>query len=125
MAATTTKAISEGGYATAAWVGLAKNETGTAVDIGALRGDKTVEIKVNNADGDSVTIQGSIDKLSWYTLRGDDFVDNEEFRVPLSAIAVSSMYKIVENPRYIRPVVSNAGGGAADFDVRVGASARL
>ena len=115
--------VNNNGYGIASWSALTENETGDAVDVGHWAGIKTVQIVVNNAAGESVTIQGSIDGVTWFTLNALEY--SAGTYIDLTALSANAMYGIVENPRFIRPVMTNVGGSGADFDVIIGANTRL
>lgn len=115
--------IRDDGYAMEFWSGLGKNEAGTPVKAGTWIGIKTAQIIVNTADSDTIALQGSMDGTNWEALHALEF-DTGEY-IELTGISASMMITLVENPLFIRPQVSNAGGGGADFDVYLGANTRL
>lgn len=115
--------VANNGYGTVTWEALAKNDSGRAASVGAWRGVKTVQIIVTSAGEQSVSIQGSMDGTNWVTLHGVELDSGEYFS--LTGITASSLITIIEDPLYVRPLISNgAGATAVDVDVIVGAYAR-
>jgi hypothetical protein len=111
------------GYGLASWEALAKHTAGDAASVGAWRGVKTVQVIVTAAGEQNLTIQGSMDGTNWVTLHGVSLDSGAYFE--LTAITASGLYAIIEDPLYVRPLVSNeAGATAVDIDVIVGAYAR-
>ena len=105
------------------WGALAKNTAGNAAPAGTWRGVKTVQIIVTAAGEQNLTMQGSMDGTNWVTLHGIELDSGEYFS--LTSITSSMLVTIIENPLYIRPLISNeAGATAVDIDVILGAYTR-
>ncbi len=120
MTTTVTQARQDDGYETAEWSSLIQNETGDRANMGRIPGIKTVQITGGFSTA-TVTLQGSMDGVTWFTLNAVDYVTNDW--VPISAIATNFMAAIVENPRYVRPVVTNSG--TPSIKVVVGGNSRM
>lgn len=117
------QAVNNQGYGLATWEALAKHTAGAPASTGAWRGVKTVQIIVTGAGEQNLTIQGSMNGTNWVTLHGVSLDSGEYFE--LTGITASGLYAIIEDPLYVRPLVSNeAGATAVDIDVIVGAYAR-
>lgn len=111
------------GYGIASWEALAKNDSGAAAVTGPWRGSKTVQVIVTAAGEQSLTIQGSMDGTNWLTLHGVELDSGEYFS--LTGITASALYTLIEDPLYVRPLISNgAGATAVDIDVILGAATR-
>ncbi len=107
------------GYRVVTWTALDKNEVGSFVSAGSWISVKTVQIVVTAAGEQNLTMQGSMDGTTWYTLTAISL--SAGAYVSLSGITTSSMYTIIEDPRFIRPLVSNeAGATAVDIDILIG-----
>lgn len=119
MTTAVTYGVRDDGYAIASWGPLLLNETGIAANLGRVAGIKTVQIS-GTFSGQTVNLQGSMDGVTWFTLHSLDF-DTGDY-ASLGAIAAAYMSSIVENPIYIRPIVSN--GGAPSLTVIVGGYTR-
>lgn len=89
------------------WAGLTNNEAGSPSTAIPYR-DKTVGV-FGTFDACTVTIEGSMDGVNWVTLK-NPLGDNLAF----SSEAVEA---VLENPIFIRPVVSDAGTSNADLTV--------
>jgi hypothetical protein len=109
------------GYNFVTWEALAKNDTGSPVNAGSWRGIKTVQIVVTAAGEQNVTIQGSMSSAGpWFTLHAIELDTGEYFS--LTAITTSMMAAIIEDPLFVRPLISNeTGATAVDVDVTLGA----
>lgn len=115
--------VNNQGYGLATWEALAKNDSGAAASVGQWRGVKTAQLIVNAAGEQSVTIQGSMNGTNWVTLHGVE-LDSGEY-LSLTGLTASGLYTLIEDPLYVRPLISNAmGATAVDIDVIVGAYAR-
>lgn len=111
------------GYGLATWEALAKNTAGTAAPVGSWRGVKTVQIVVTAAGEQTLSVQGSMNGTDWVALHGIS-LDSGEY-MELAGLTTSGIYTIIEDPLYVRPLVSNeAGATAVEIDVIVGAYAR-
>jgi hypothetical protein len=114
--------ISNDGYGTASWDTMADNSVGRAANVGSWRSLKTVQIDVNTLGDQTVTIQGSMTATGpWFTLHCVE-QDTGEY-VPLILIAADKMCAIIEDPRFIRPLVTDGAGGV-DVDIIIGAATR-
>jgi hypothetical protein len=117
------QSIGNDGYGTAPWEALAKNQTGLAARVGSWRGVKTAQIIVTAAGEQSIGLQGSMNNVNWITLHGIE-LDSGEY-LSLTGITASTLVTIIEDPLYVRPIVSNEmGATAVDIDVIIGAYAR-
>ncbi len=111
------------GYMTVTWSALAKNDTGSLSNAGVWRNIKTVQIVVTAAGEQNLTIQGSMDNVTWYTLHAIEL--SSGVYLALTSITASTMVTIIENPLFIRPLISNESGATAvDIDVIIGANTR-
>lgn len=109
------------GYRTATWTALAKNYAGSPANAGSWRGIKTVQIIVTSAGEQSVAIQGSNDGSTWFTLRAAEIDSGTGSYLLLSGLTTSGGYTILDDPLFIRPLVSNeAGATPVDIDVILG-----
>lgn len=107
------------GYRIVTWTALDKNEAGSFANAGAWISVKTVQIVVTAAGEQNLTIQGSMDGTTWYTLTAISLSAGSY--VSLSGLTASAMYTIIEDPHFIRPLISNdAGATTVDIDVLVG-----
>lgn len=117
------QSIRNDGYGLATWTALAKNQTGNPAALGPWRGIKTAQIVVTSAGEQNLTLQGSMDNVNWVTLHGVELDSGEYFS--LTGITASMLVAIIEDPLFVRPIVSNeAGATAVDIDVIIGAMAR-
>jgi hypothetical protein len=108
------------GYRVVTWTALGKNNAGSPFNAGSLPGLKTVQIVVTAAGEQSLTIQGSMDGANWFTLNAISLVAGEY--LSLSSLTTSGIYAIIEDPLFLRPLVSNdTGATAVDIDVIIGA----
>lgn len=90
------------------WASLAGNETGDSVQMYQYP-DRTVQA---SGTFTSITIQGSNDGVTWFTL-------NDPLGVDLAFIA-PGMALIAENPILIRPVAVGGGAGCTVSIIGVG-----
>lgn len=109
------------GYILVEWSSLLNGETGNVARIGHIAGVKTIAI-TGTFDGETVAVQGSMDKTNWFPLHAANFTasDYEE----LTAVAAARQDAIVDNPLWVRPVVSG-GAGAPDLKIIIGGNSRL
>lgn len=109
----TTTAITEypqKGVVQCTWADLDAGETGVAVDVSRWQ-ERTIQIAA--AVGTStVTIQGSNDGTNWATLNSKAM--DADSAIPLSGLG-AGIYSILENPRFIRPVL--AAGDTSNIPV--------
>lgn len=103
-------------YKLATWAALVEAETGTAVNLGAIVGLKTVQVTGTFGGGATVSIEGSMDGTTWFVLRSADYTAGDY--TLLSGIAANMLSAIVENPLFVRPVV--VGGAGATIKVVIG-----
>lgn len=87
------------GLIQSSWSALVGSENGDAASI-AHWADKTVQA---SGTFTSITMQGSNDLVSWFTLNDPQGVD--------MVFAAAGLQQIQENPRYVRPVSVGAGAG--------------
>lgn len=113
------QARQDDGYEIASW-SLTQDETGEAMNAGRIGGIKTVQINSANFGTATLNLQGSMDGETWFSLHALDF-DTGDY-ASLGAVAANTLTAIVENPRFIRPVQSDA---AATIVVIVGGNSRL
>lgn len=84
------------------WSGLSAVDTaGEAVGYGA-HADRSVQVMGTFGAGGAVTLQGSNDGSSWYTLT--DFQGNA------LVITVAGIYTVSEATRFIRPSITGSDG---------------
>lgn len=87
------------------WSGLVSVDTGTSLDA-SLYIDKCVQVGGVFSSGPAqLTIQGSNDGSSWFTLndpQGNGLV-----------FTTSGMEQILENPKFIRPVTASGATGTS------------
>lgn len=114
--------ITPRGYFIHRWDGLGRDDEGRYIETGPF-GIKTVQIVAAPAGGDSAAIQGSMDGTNWFDLHALEFETGEYLL--LNAVSVSMMVTVIENPRFMRPKISNVGGGTANFSVHIGAATRV
>ena len=118
-----TQVIRNDGYGLATWTALAKNDSGMAAVTGPWQGIKTAQVIVTTAGEQNLTLQGSMDGTNWVTLHGIELDSGEYFA--LTGITTSGLFAIIEDPLYVRPLVSNEmGATAVDIDVIIGAMTR-
>lgn len=91
------------------WSGLLNSDTGAAVEL-VDYADKTSTITGTFGVGGSITLQGSNNGTDWFAL-----TDAQTSAVTKTSAA---MELIVENPRYIRPIVT-AGDGTTNLVVQI------
>lgn len=120
---TPTQSMANNGYVTITWASLAKNDVGLAAPTGQWRALKTVQINVTSAGEQSLSLQGSLDGTNWFNLHGVQ-LDTGVY-VELTTITTSQLVSIIEEPLYIRPIITNgAGATAVDITVIAGAATR-
>lgn len=85
-------------YLVVTWEGLGNDDEGTPVSLGQ-HSEKTVQISGNPASAVPV-LEGSMDGTNYHTLTSDG-------STPISGLG---LFRVHENPRYIRPANSDAGG---------------
>jgi len=95
------------------WQGLANGDTGRPVRVSHMA-DKTVTVEGTFGAGGSISIEGSMDAITWAVL-----TDPQGNEITLTTEGVEA---ITENTRFVRPNVT-AGDGTTDLTVRIGASA--
>ena len=91
------------------WSGLLNADTGAAVEL-VDYADKTATMTGTFGVGGSITLQGSNNGTDWFAL-----TDAQTSAVTKNSAA---MELIVENPRYIRPIVT-AGDGTTNLVVQI------
>lgn len=94
-------------YVSVLWEGLLNGDTGSAFDAGEYA-DRTVQVIGALGTGGSVTIQGSNDGATWFTL-------TDQTGAALTFTALGAKVA-AEAPQWMRPNVT-AGDGSTDFDV--------
>ncbi len=99
-------------YVLTEWLALANGDTGSPALSGYLS-DRTVQVDGTFGVGGSVTLQGSMNAVDWFTLM-DDATNALTF-------TAAGMKIVLENPLHIRPNVTS-GDGATALNVRMGAS---
>lgn len=119
MTTAVNQARQDDGYETILWDGLAAGETGIAGNAGRIGGIKTVQV-VGTFNTETVTIEGSMNGTNFSTLHILDYDTGDYATAVFSAAGLSAL---VENPRFIRPVVSSGSG--VDIDVIIGGYSRL
>lgn len=95
------------------WSGLANGDTGRPVQKSGLE-RKTVQVTGTFGASGSVTIQGSMDGSTWFTMT--------DVSGTAATFSAAGGVALAENPRYIRPEVT-AGDGTTSLTVAIGASA--
>lgn len=111
MSTIATLAANNDGTAVASWASLASGETGQAVAIGGYAGPKTIQIGGTFGVGGSVAIQGSNDGTNWDTMSIFDLQAGAY--VLLTAISTAQFAMLIENPRFVRAVVTGGDGSTA------------
>jgi len=111
--------VRDDGYAIATWAGLAAGETGQAVVVGSST-PKTVQLE-GTFGGGTVAIQGSINGSNWHTMSSVEIAAG--IYVLLTGLSAPTLATIIENPLYMRPVVTG-GDGTTALTVYIGYSAR-
>lgn len=96
------------------WTPLAGTDDGT-LESPVRYPDKTVQV-TGTFDSATVTMQGSNDGASFFTLK-----DAQGNDVALSSGGATAA-SLIENPQYIRPLVSGGGGSTALTVTLVGRS---
>ena len=91
------------------WTGLLNTDTGSP-QTGSNLADKSVQVSGTFGAGGSVSIKGSQDNVTWFTL-----TDPQGNALVFTA---AGMEQISENPRYMRPEVT-AGDGSTSLTVTV------
>ena len=109
------------GYFTAIWASLAMDETGIVAKVGHIAGMKTVQL-TGTFGGATIAIQGSLDNVTFFPLHVANF-DTGDYEV-LTGLSAARFDAIIENPLYVKTVVTG-GGGATDLKVIIGANSRL
>lgn len=105
------KQVGDDGYVTVTWETLESGDDGAPVRLGRLA-DKTVQV-TGAFDGETVTMQGSMDGTNWFPL-----TDGSGTVVEFAAAGGSL---IAENPLWVRPLCDGVGT-TVDLDVVIGAS---
>lgn len=95
-----------GGNFSYAWT-LANGDAGSIADHTGT-GDRTVQVQGTFGAGGSVSLEGSIDRLTWYTLR-----DTQAVSLTFTAAGLKT---VLESVPYIRPRVT-AGDGTTAIQV--------
>ena len=93
------------GYVTYAWLAAEAGDTGKPLEDVFTLPDKTVVVQGTLTE--DLTMQGSMDRTTWFTLKdiqGNDIV----FSAAGNAV-------ILQNPRYIRFSIAAGTGGSADI----------
>lgn len=98
------------------WPNLDNTDTGRPVRKSDLA-VKTVQVTGTFGAGGEVTIQGSNDGTTWFTMTTTDATG-----AAAATFSAAGGAKLVENPRYIRPNITG-GDGTTDLTVTIGASA--
>lgn len=102
-------------YRTTSWDGLANGDTGKEVSTGAI--DRpTIQVSGTFGTGGAVTIEGSMDGVTWSALHRDGSGGTSGNELVVDAAGI---VRARENPRYVRPNVT-AGDGATVLDVVLG-----
>lgn len=106
--------IDDNKYALVSWVNITGDDTPQPVALGKLA-DKTVQF-TGAAGGATVELHGSMDGTNYVALTKDG--------TNKIAFSATAMQWIWENPKFIKPVVTN-GDSATAFSVYMGASALI
>lgn len=106
MVTTITVTYPQKGVALAEWASINANEVGDSAQI--VRWEQKIVQATGTFDGETVTMQGSLDGSNWFGLTDLDG--------SAAAFAAAGMVGIRENPLHVRPSVSN-GGGAPDLRI--------
>lgn len=99
------------------WSAMTTSDVGSPVEMDKFN-DKSVQLTGDFGSGATVAIQGSNEETptNWVTLR-------DAFENSLAALAVGTRpYQIVENMRWIRPVVT--GGTSPSINVLISAKGK-
>lgn len=91
------------------WSGLLNGDTGAAVEL-VDYADKTFTVTGTFGSGGSITLQGSNNNSDWFAMT--------DAQVTAVTKTAAGMELIVENPRYIRPIVT-AGDGTTNLVVQI------
>lgn len=100
----------------ATWSELGADEEGAPIQYPNMP-VKTVQIS-GELSGGSIVLQGSMDGETWVTLRHTGATVDQGEGIELAPINAAGMFVIHENPRYVRPVITD-GDGSTDVSVIV------
>lgn len=120
MATTVTHNKRNDGYVTWAW-NLAQDETGDTITVGHVAGVKTVQI-TGTYGGGTVAVQGSLDGVTWFPVHVANFTAGDY--ETLTAVGANRIDAIIENPLFVRVVITG-GDGTTAIKVVVSANSRL
>lgn len=95
------------------WTGLGNSDTGKPVARSKFS-DKTASIDGTFSTGGEVTMEGSHDGSTWFTLT--DTQGN------VAVVTTAGSVLLAENPKFVRPNVTG-GDGSTSLNVRIGAGA--
>lgn len=116
VAAVVTMDHHEPGVRHVLWETMAKGDVGIGTDAGtgdnlgmSAFADRTVTV-TGTFDGETLTMQGSLDASNWFTLTDQVGAD--------LTFTAAGMKMVAELVRYIRPSLSGSGAGS-DIDVRM------
>jgi hypothetical protein len=113
MSIAVTSTFVEEGVMAFEWAGILNAENGNPIQA-AKWPTKAVHVSGTLGAGGSMSIQGSNDLANWVILR-------DSLGVALTFTALPGLRDVLENPQFIRAVVT-AGDGTTNFKVRIIAS---
>lgn len=120
MSTALVQSIGNDGYETATWASLDSGETGIKANVGKIAGIKTIQFSGTFSTA-TLTIQGSLDGTNWFTMKAIDLTTGDY--TPLATLGAADLTVLVENPRFVRPVVT--ASGSPDIKVIVGGQTRI
>lgn len=110
MSTTVTLTVDNQGTVLVSWAALAQAETGQVAEVGSYPGPKTIQIRGTFGPA-SIAIQGSNDNSNWDTMSIFDLQTGAY--VLLTGIVAAQFAQLIENPKFLRAVVTGGDGTTA------------